>query len=79
MVRSRPPAVGPARRTFAALGLAGALLRFVGRSVSVRDFAANDLAVERQGLQHDVEAGVVLVREHQAEVEPEVILAGFDL
>jgi hypothetical protein len=32
-------------------------------------------AVERERLQHDVEAAVVLVREHEADVEPVVVLA----
>ena len=32
-------------------------------------------AVEQERLQHDVEAAVVLVREHEADVEPVVVLA----
>ena len=40
-----------------------------------RDLAADDLAVERERLQHDVEATVVLVREDEADVEPVVVLA----
>src|SRR4051812_20928350 len=37
--------------------------------------AAHDLAVERQGLQHDVEPLAVSVREGEADVEPVVVLA----
>jgi hypothetical protein len=40
----------------------------------VRDFATHDLAVEGQGLQHDVESFAILVVEHQAKVEPEIVL-----
>jgi hypothetical protein len=32
------------------------------------NFAADDLAVERQRLQHDVEAFAVLVREREADI-----------
>src|SRR5207237_4055095 len=39
------------------------------------DLTADDLAVERQRLEDDVEAAAVLVREHQAEIEPVVVLA----
>jgi hypothetical protein len=35
------------------------------------DPVADDLAVERERLQHDVEAAAVLMREHEADVEPE--------
>src|SRR5580704_4475537 len=43
--------------------------------VSFADSAAHDLAVEREGLQHDIEAAAVLVREYKPEIEPKVILA----
>ena len=39
------------------------------------DLAAHDFAVERERLKHDVEAAFVLVREHEADVEPVVVLA----
>src|SRR4051794_19760590 len=42
---------------------------------SVRDLAADDVAIERQGLEHDIEAATVLVREREADVEPVVVLA----
>src|SRR5207253_10123731 len=51
-----------------------ALLRCVG-AVVLGDFAADDLAVERQRLQHDIEPVAVLVREGEADVEPVVVLA----
>jgi len=47
----------------------------LGRLVVVLQLAADDLSVEREGLQHDVEAAAVLVRKDEAEVEPKVILA----
>ena len=43
--------------------------------VVVGDLAAHDLSVEREGLQHDVEAAAVLVRKDESDVEPEVVLA----
>lgn len=43
--------------------------------VVVADLAADDLAVEWEGLQHYVESLAVLVGEHQADVQPEIILA----
>lgn len=51
-------------------------LRLLWRRVVivVADFAADNLSVEREGLQHDIEALTVLVREHQSDVEPEIIL-----
>src|SRR5207237_7916465 len=54
--------------------LPSALLRCFG-AVVLGDFAADDLAVERQRLQHDVKAVAVLVREGEADVEPIVVLA----
>jgi hypothetical protein len=44
-------------------------------AVLLGDLAAHDLAVERQGLQYDVEALAVLVREGKADIEPVVVLA----
>src|SRR5258707_853924 len=43
--------------------------------VILADLAADDFAVEREGLQDDVEAAAVLMREHETEVEPVVVLA----
>src|SRR5207342_1730418 len=40
-------------------------LRRVLRFLVGGDLPDDDLAVEREGLQHDVEAAVVLVREHE--------------
>jgi hypothetical protein len=39
------------------------------------DLAAHYLTVERERLKHDVKAASILVREHQSQIEPEVILA----
>ena len=50
-------------------------LRRVLRFIVGCDFAADDLAVERKRLQHDVEAALVLVWKHEADVEPLVVLA----
>ena len=41
----------------------------------VCDLAANDFAVERERLEYDVEAFLVLVRERQAAIEPIIVLA----
>ena len=43
--------------------------------VVASDFADDDFGIERNGLEDDVEALPVLVRERQAEVEPVVVLA----
>jgi hypothetical protein len=43
--------------------------------IILRNLPTDNLAVEWKGLQHDVEALPVLVLEHQAEVNPEVVLA----
>ena len=40
----------------------------------VGDLAADDLSVERDGLQNDIEAAAVFVGKDQAEVQPEVVL-----
>ncbi len=40
----------------------------------IRDLAADELAVERGGLEHDVEAVAVPVGEGEADVEPVVVL-----
>ncbi len=45
------------------------------RSVLSVDLAADDLTVERQGLQHDVETAAVLVREGETDIEPVLVLA----
>ncbi len=39
------------------------------------DLAADDFTVERQGLEHDVEALAVFVREGESDIEPIVVLA----
>src|SRR5438552_1578421 len=49
-------------------------LRLLG-TLFVGDFTAHDLAVEWEGLKHDVEALAVLVFKHEAKVEPKVVLA----
>jgi hypothetical protein len=41
----------------------------------VLDLTANNLAVERQRLKDDVESVAVFVREYEADIEPEIILA----
>jgi hypothetical protein len=46
-----------------------------GILVVAGDFADDDFGIERNGLEHDVEALAVLVRECKAEVEPVVVLA----
>ena len=51
------------------------LARWLFIRLVVRDLAADDFAVEREGLQDDVEAVAVLVREREAKVEPIVVLA----
>src|SRR5207237_8041368 len=43
--------------------------------VILSELATHELAVEREGLEHDVEPLAVFVREHEAEIEPEVVLA----
>jgi len=43
--------------------------------VGFADLAADEFAVERERLKHDVVAFAVLVREHESDIEPEVILA----
>lgn len=55
--------------------ISATLLRSDISLVTVINFAAHDLAVERQCLEHDVEAALVLVREHEPDVEPVIILA----
>ena len=45
------------------------------RRLIFADRAANDFAVERERLKDQVEAAVVLVREHKPDVEPEIILS----
>ena len=55
--------------------MATTLLRSCFGWLIVGDLAADDLAVERQGLQHDVEALAVFVRKREADVEPVVVLA----
>jgi hypothetical protein len=51
------------------------MLAFTGsvtfRRVIFRNFSANNLAVEREGLQHNIQALAVLVVKYEAEIEPE--------
>src|SRR5712691_796920 len=69
-----------------AAGAGAALLLVVSASLAellggllgmlvVRDLAANDLAVERERLEHDVQTLAVLVGKHEPKVEPKVVLA----
>jgi hypothetical protein len=72
-------------RSSATLALLVASTAVVSRAVSGRlgifgflaisDRATDEFSVERKRLQHDVEAVAVLVREYEADVEPEVVLA----
>lgn len=55
--------------------LALRLLRRRVVSVVVGDLAAHDFSVERKGLQHDVEAAAILVREQKADIELIVVMA----
>src|SRR5579872_2690886 len=64
----------PSTCTASSIRLLALALSAIVRGV-VRNLAANDFAIEWQGLQHDIEAASVLVREHKTEIQPEVILA----
>jgi hypothetical protein len=65
-------AVLPSSRAFEVLYVT--VLRVLLFGFIVRDLPADDLAIERQGLKHDVEALAVLVVEREPQIEPEVIL-----
>ena len=45
------------------------------RNVLSVDLATDDLTFERQGLRHDVETAVVLVREGETDIERVLVLA----
>src|SRR5256885_571923 len=68
----RPLPTGPSLT--AAMLSPTSLRGLFGSVVSLGDLAAHDLAVERERLKHDVQALAVLVREHKAQIEPEVVL-----
>jgi hypothetical protein len=66
--------VGATWATFTSPALRG-LLGTLASLVIFRHLAANDFAVERERLEHDVEALAVLVGEGKTDVEPKIVLA----